>query len=158
MQFVVTPAKDKLGCWSSVYGDDDAVYAQPADNGDDDDQGDMMPSPTLHLPMVLPNLTHPHWHLNDSSALWQGQSALQWVWVVDKDLGYGHYQGTYMFYTRANDSTPLALTMWGVNLIEEAHFDHYIVEYGHYKPGPVAADVFDVPHECDVCCCVSWGV
>lgn len=148
-------------------------------------------SSSLRLPFVLPNLTHPRWILNDTSAMWQEQPATQWLWTVSKDLGvfmgvvhiytpmgmtyskyppagcmmhhtclttatgYGHYHGEYSFFMRTNDSTPLALVMWGTNLLEEAHYDHYVVEYTHWAPGSVDRSVFDLPHMCNVCLCFS---
>lgn len=89
MQFAVMAAKDRLDCWASVYANDlpndppgaplQPVLSKP--------HATAAVSSSLRLPIVLPNLTHPRWTLNDSSAVWQEQAASQWVWQVSKDMG-----------------------------------------------------------------------
>lgn len=67
------------------------------------------------------------------------------VWSVQENLGYGDVVGRYDFYLDANQSAPVKLHMWGVNLYTGGHFDEYVVNYYNYKPGPIDDKIWEVP-------------
>ena len=179
VQYVVMAAKDRLDCWASVYGNDLPAHHLPSGAPTANCVAPYIPPcivQTSHrrcgCPLCCP--TSPIRAGPSTTAALCGRSSQQpsgcgssirtsvrrlttsKVPQPQPQLpGYGHYEGEYSFYVRSNDSAPLSLVMWGTNLLEEAHYDHYVVEYTRWVPGTVDRSVFELPHMCNVRC-LAW--